>query len=162
LVAVTAADLPEKLKVEVGAGRLTIDLFAQDNLALRPLVDGGLVQSLDDVPVPDAVSPSMNPPQFDGKRYFLPFRPNVPLTYVNRARLQEAGVHVPRTVAELRAVAEAFKKGKGAPKITLSLAEGAPAAITVAELVLGFGGDPLVLNDAGSIAAFEFLAGLWR
>jgi ABC-type glycerol-3-phosphate transport system substrate-binding protein len=28
LVAVTAADLPEKLKVEVGAGRPTIDLFA--------------------------------------------------------------------------------------------------------------------------------------
>ena len=36
LVAVTATDLPEKLKVEVGAGRPTIDLFAQDNLALRP------------------------------------------------------------------------------------------------------------------------------
>ena len=45
LVAVTAEDLPEKLKVEVGAGRPTIDLFAQDNLALRPLVDGGLVQA---------------------------------------------------------------------------------------------------------------------
>ena len=40
VVAVTAADLPEKLKVEVGAGRPTIDLFAQDNLALRPLVEG--------------------------------------------------------------------------------------------------------------------------
>ena len=40
IVAVTATDLPEKLKVEVGAGRPTIDLFAQDNLALRPLVDG--------------------------------------------------------------------------------------------------------------------------
>ena len=40
---------------------------------------------------------------------------------------------------------------------------GAPGAITVAERVLGaFGGDPRCLNDAGSIAAFEFLAGLWR
>lgn len=162
LVAVTATDLPEKLKVEVGSGRPTIDLFAQDNLALRPLVEGGLVQALEDVAVPDAVLPGMAPARFDGTRYFLPFRPNVVVTYVNRARLREAGVALPRTAAELRAVAQAFKGRRGAPKVTLSLAEGAPAAITVAELLLGFGGDPLVLNDAGSIAAFEFLAGLWR
>jgi trehalose transport system substrate-binding protein len=162
LVAVTAADLPEKLKVEVAAGRPTIDLFAQDNLGLRPLVDAGLVQPLDDVPVPDAVLPAMTPPRFDGTRYFLPFRPNVQVTYANRARFQQAGVTPPRTVAELRAVAQAFKATRGAPKLALALADGAPAAITVSEFVLGFGGDPLVLNDAGSIAAFELLAGLWR
>ena len=162
LVAVTAADLPEKLKVEVGAGRPTIDLFAQDNLALRPLVDGGLVQALEDVDVPDEVLPGMAPPRFDATRYFLPFRPNVLVTYANRARFREAGVAPPRTVMELRAVAEAFKGRRGAPKVTLALADGAPTAITIAELVLGFGGDPLVLNDRGSVAAFEFLAGLWR
>jgi trehalose transport system substrate-binding protein len=162
LVSIVAQDLPEKLKVEVGAGRPTIDLFAQDNLGLRSLVDGGLVQPVDDVAVPDAVLPAMTPPRFDGTRYFLPFRPNVQVTYVNRARLGEAGVALPRTVAELRAVAQAFKGKRGAPKVTLPLAEGAPAAITVAELVLGFGGDPVLLNDGGSITAFEFLAGLWR
>jgi trehalose transport system substrate-binding protein len=162
LVSVTANDLPEKLKVEVGSGRPTIDLFAQDNLALRALVDGGLVQALDDVALPDGVLASMAPPAFGGTRYFLPFRPNVLVTYVNRARLQEAGVAAPRTVAELRAVAQAFRARRGAPKVTLALAEGAPTAITVAELVLGFGGDPLVLNDAGSVGAFELLAGLWR
>ena len=162
LVAVTASDLPEKLKAEVAAGRPTIDLFAQDNLALRPLVDAALVQPLDDVAVPDAVLPAMAPPRFDGVRYFLPFRPNVQVAYANRDRFQEAGVAPPRTIAELRTVAEAFKTRRGAPKLTLALAEGAPAAITVSELVLGFGGDPLVLNDAGSVAAFEFVAGLWR
>ena len=162
LVAVTSSDLPEKLKVEVATGRPTIDLFAQDNLALRSLVDAGLLQPLDDVPVPDAVLPAMTPPTFDGKRYFLPFRPNVQVAYANRARFEEVGAPPPRTVAELRAVAQAFKAKRGAPKLTLALAEGPPTAITVAELVLGFGGDPLVLNDAGSIAAFEFLAGLWR
>src|SRR5262245_38259181 len=80
LVAITASDLPEKLKVEVGAGRPTIDLFAQDNLALLTLVQGGLVQPLEDVAVPDAVLPAMVPPSFEGKRYFLPFRPNVLVT----------------------------------------------------------------------------------
>jgi hypothetical protein len=65
--------------------------------------------------------------------------------------------------AELRAVAQAFKAKRGAPKLTLALAEGAPAAITVAELVVGFGGNPLVLNDAGSVAAFisAFLCVRW-
>jgi trehalose transport system substrate-binding protein len=162
LVSVAANDLPEKLRVEVGAGRPTIDLFAQDNLALRPLVDGGLVQTLDDVAVPDGVLPTMAPPTFGGTRYFLPFRPNVLVTYANRARLKETGVAPPRTVGELRAVAQAFRARRGTPKVTLALAEGAPTAITVAELVVGFGGDPLVLNDAGSVAAFELLAGLWR
>jgi trehalose transport system substrate-binding protein len=162
LVAVTANDLPEKLKVEVGSGRPTIDLFAQDNLALRALVDGGLVQALDDVAIPDGVLPAMAPPAFDGKPYFLPFRPNVLVTYVDRARMQEAGVTLPRTVADLRTVAQSFRARRGAPKVTLALADGAPTAITVAELVLGFGGDPLGLNDAGSVAAFEFLAGPWR
>jgi trehalose transport system substrate-binding protein len=162
LVAVTASDLPEKLKVEVGAGRPTIDLFAQDNLALLAFVAGGLVQALDDVAVPDAVLPAMAPPRFDGKRYFLPFRPNVLVTYVNRARLREVGLSLPRTTAELRDLAQAFRTRRGAPKVALPLAEGAPAAITVAELVRGFGGDPLVLNDPGSVAAFEFLGGLWR
>lgn len=162
LVAVTPSDLPEKLKVEVAAGRPTIDLFAQDNLALRPLVDAALVQPVDDVAVPDAVLSTMVPPRFDGTRYFLPFRPNVQVAYANRSRFHEAGVTPPRTLAELRAVAQAFKAKRGAPKLTLALAEGAPAAITIAELVLSFGGDPLVLNDAGAVAAFEFLAGLWR
>ena len=162
LVSVTATDLPDKLKVEVGAGRPTIDLFAQDNLALRPLVDGGLVQAVDDVAVPDAVLPGLTPSRFGGTRYFLPFRPNVQVTYANRARLREAGVAPPRTTAELRTVAQAFKARRGAAKVALPLAEGAPTAITISELVLGFGGDPLLLNDAGAVAAFEFLAGLWR
>ena len=36
---------------------------------------------------PGAVLPAMAPPRFDGTRYFLPFRPNVQVTYANRARL---------------------------------------------------------------------------
>jgi hypothetical protein len=39
-------------------------------------------------------------------------------------------------------VARAFKDRRGAPKVTLALAEGAPAAITVAELVLGLAAIP--------------------
>jgi trehalose transport system substrate-binding protein len=162
-VAVTASDLPEKLRVEVGAGRASIDLFAQDNLAIRSLVDGQLVERLDDVAPPPEVLRALAPPELDGHRYFLPFRPNVQLTYANAARFREAGVALPRTAAELPGVARALKAaGRGIPRVTLSLAEGAPAAVTISELVLGFGGNPLVLNDGGSVAAFDFLQRLWQ
>jgi trehalose transport system substrate-binding protein len=147
----------------VGAGRPSIDLFAQDNVSLRGLVDGRLVEDLSDVAVPDAVLPALVPPRFDGRQYFLPFRPNVQVTYVNRGRFERAGVRPPTTVDELRAVARALKtSARGSGKITLSLDLGGSAAVTVAEWVVAFGGDPLVLNDAGSVAAFEFLQGLWR
>jgi trehalose transport system substrate-binding protein len=163
LVSVTAADLPEKLTVEVRAGRPTIHLFAQDNLTLRSLVDRGLVSGLDDVPISAAVAPQMIPESFDGTRYFLPFRANVRVTYANRARLREAGVEPPRTVEELRRAARRLKEAAGGrPKVVLSLAEGDPAAVTVAEWIVSFGGDPLVMNDRGSRQAFEFLQGMWR
>ncbi|MGH7267192.1 MAG: ABC transporter substrate-binding protein, partial [Candidatus Rokuibacteriota bacterium] len=163
LVAVTGQDLPEKLRVEVGAGRPTIDLFAKDNLTLRVLVEDRLVEDLSDVPLPEEVIEAMVPPTFGGRRYFLPFRPNVQVTYVNRERFERAGVSPPRTVEELRAVARALKAAAGGvPKITLPLDQGASAAVTVTEWVVAFGGDPLVLNDAGSVAALEALHGFWR
>ena len=163
LISVSSADLPEKLKVEVGAGRPTIDLFAQDNLALRVLVDEGLVADLSDFPIPEGVLSSMIPPRFDGTQYFLPFRPNVQVTYVNAARFRQAGAAPPTTVDELRTVARRLKAAAGGvPKLTLSLDQGAGAAITIAEFIVAFGGDPLRLNDDGSVRAFEFLQGLWR
>lgn len=136
----------------------SIHLFAQDNLALIPLVEAGLVQDLSDVLVPAEVPPGMVPPRFDDRQFFLPFRPNVRLAYLDR----DAGVAPPRTAAELVAAAEQLKKATGRPAVTLSLAEGDPAAVTVSEWIVSHGGDPLVLNDAGSVAAFEVLQALWK
>ena len=162
MAAVTGDDLPEKLKVEVRAGRPTIDLFAKDTLALRMLVDEALVEDLSDVEIPAGVLPGMVPEWVDGKQYFLPFRPNVQVTYVNRTRFESAAVAAPRTVEELRAVARALKaSARGVPKVTLPLAEGGAAGVTITEWIVAFGGNPLLLNDAGSVRAFEFLQSLW-
>ena len=162
IAAVTSADLPEKLKVEVAAGEATIHLFAQDNLALRVLVDEQLVQEVDDVEIPDAVIDAMIPDTFDGKSFFLPYRPNVRVAYVNTERFNAADVAPPQTHTEFRAVAEQLKAEAGTPKVTLSLAEGDPAAVTISEWIVSFGGDPLILNDEGSVEAFEFLQALWQ
>ena len=47
------------------------------------------------------------------------------------------------------------------PKVTLPLAEGGAAGVTITEWIVAFGGNPLLLNDAGSVRAFEFLQSLW-
>jgi trehalose transport system substrate-binding protein len=162
MAAVTGEDLPEKLRVEVRAGRLTLDLFAKDALALRVLVDDGLVEDLSEVAIPDGVLPAMVPERFEGKQYFLPFRPNVQVTYVNRTRFGQAGVTAPATAEELRAVARRLKSAaRGVAKVTLPLAEGGAAAVTLTEWIVAFGGSPLLLNDAGAVRALEFLRSLW-
>lgn len=162
LTSVASADLPPKLRVEVGAGKPTIHLFAQDNLALRPLVDENLVEDLSDVELPQGIEKSMIPEKFNEKQYFLPFRPNVRVAYVNRERFRQADAEAPSTVEELRSTAEKLKEEAGSPKMTLSLAEGDPASVTISEWIVSFGGDPLILNDEGSVRAFEFLQGMWR
>lgn len=157
-----AQQLIDALEVDAGTGRPTVHLFAQDNLALKPLVDGGLVDDLSEVQVPASVIGSMVPPTFDGRQLFLPFRPNVRVTYADRQLLDEVGADAPATVPELVSVARRLKEHTGRAAVTLSLAEGSPAAVTVSEWILSFGGDPLVLNDEGSVQAFLALHQLWQ
>jgi trehalose transport system substrate-binding protein len=162
LSAVTSADLPQKLQVD--GDNPTIHLFAQDNLNLRILVDEGRVQDLGDFEIPSEVVPAMIPEPIDDTQYFLPFRPNVRVAYVNTERFSAADASPPTTVEEFQATAEQLKSAAdGEPKVTLSLepTSGA-AAVTISEWIVSFGGDPLVLNDEGSVAAFEFLQGMWQ
>jgi trehalose transport system substrate-binding protein len=162
VTAITSADLPAKLRVEVAAGRPTVHLFAQDNLALAVLVQENLVEDLSDVQVPDGVVQSMIPERFNGTPYFLPFRPNVRVAYVNNERFRSANARPPQTMQELRDVAQRLRDAGGGPKVTLSLAQGDPAAVTISEWIVSYGGNPLILNDDGSVRAFEFLQGMWR
>jgi trehalose transport system substrate-binding protein len=163
LTQVESADLPQKLTVEVDSGNHTIHLFAQDNLALRALVDQNLVEDLSAVEIPAGVNPALVPEQFDGKQFFLPYRPNVRVAYVNSGRFDEAGTAPPATVEELMSVAEQLKSTAGGqPKVTLSLAEGDPAAVTISEWIVSYGGNPLIINDEGSVQAFTTLQSMWQ
>ena len=165
VTSVTAQDLPAKLEVEVKSRNNTIHLVAQDNLALATLVDKGLVEDLSNVEIPDGVTEALIPDKFDGKQYFLPFRPNVRVTYVNRARFESANVEPPKTVDDYKTVAEKLRAQAGTGKVTLALAtqpDTGPLGVTVSEWIVSHGGDPLILNDDGSVRAFTFLQGLWK
>jgi trehalose transport system substrate-binding protein len=166
LTSVTAQDLPQKLQVEVSSGSHTIHLFGQDNLALAALVEDGLVEDLSDVQIPSEVQPALIPEKFDGKQYFLPFRPNVRVTYVNKERFSAAGASPPTTVDEYKTVAEGLKQEAGGQgKVTLSFAnqpDTGPLGVTMSEWIVSYGGNPLILNDDGSLQAVTFLQGLWK
>ena len=163
LSSVTADQMPQKLQVEVDSGENTIHLISQDNYILEPLVADELVQDVGDVEIPGEVSEALIPAQFDGTTYFLPFRPNVRVAYVNNQRFQAAGMEgPPATVDEWRSMAEAFAQEAGEPKVTVSFAEGSSTGVVASEWILSFGGDPVILNDEGSVEAFEFLQDAWN
>jgi trehalose transport system substrate-binding protein len=161
---VESASLPQKLQVEVDSGNHTIHLFAQDNLALKPLVDGDLVEDVSDVEIPDGVNEALIPDSFDGTPYFLPYRPNVKVVYVNKGRFEEAGATPPATVDEFVTTAQQLKEaGGGQPKVVIQLEGSSGAAgVTVSSWIVSYGGDPLILNDEGSVEAFTTLQQLWQ
>ena len=161
---VPSRELARRLEQDAQAGKPTIHIFAQDNVALSELVQKGLVQGLDGLlKVPEEAIDNLIR-IWDGPepRHFLPFRPNVRLTYARTAAFRAAAVSPPKTEDDLVRAAAALKGPVGRAKVTLSLAEGDPAAVTVCELILSHGGNPLVLNDPGSVAAFQFVQRLWR
>jgi len=113
------------------------------------------------------VTQALIPDKFDGKQYFLPFRPNVRVTYVNKDRFASAGVQPPTTTDEFKTVAEKLKQAAGGQgKVTLSLSDTGgdtgPLGVTMSEWIVSYGGNPLIMNDDGSVQAITFLQGLWK
>jgi trehalose transport system substrate-binding protein len=159
---VPSEDMPQKLQTEVDSGNNTIHLISMDNNALPALVDAELVQDVGDIEVPSEVNEALIPADFDGTTYFLPFRPNVRVAYLNSEQAQTTGVQPPETVEDYRAMAETFAQETGQPRVTVSLAEGTSAPVVISEWMLAFGGDPVVLNDEGSVEAMTFLQEMWN
>jgi trehalose transport system substrate-binding protein len=159
---VASENMPQKLQSEVDSGNNTIHLISMDNNALPALVDPGLVQDVGEVEIPSEVNEALIPAQFDGTTFFLPFRPNVRVAYANAQQLEQTGVAPPQTVEEYRAMAETFAQETGQPRVTVSLAEGTSAPVVISEWILAFGGDPVILNDQGSVEAVTFLQQMWN
>lgn len=86
---VRAIDVPpetlvQRLRAMHSAGRMEIDLFAQDNMRLQELLDTGLASPF--LPEEEQVEAAIYPSLMAGgvirsARYFLPFRPNVQIAY---------------------------------------------------------------------------------
>jgi trehalose transport system substrate-binding protein len=137
------------------------DLLAVDNNQIGQLADKDLVQDLSDEAglIPPEVVPSMRPlTRVDGRTLFLPFRPNVMITYYDQTQLQRLGVTPPQTWQQLLDVAAQLdEQGQ---HLELQGAPGPPNATQLDEFLLQAGGDPLALDSPESLQALTFLAQL--
>ncbi len=161
---VEAADVPKQLEAMKQAGKMEIDLIAQDNMALAPLVDKGLVEDLSGnrKMIPSSVIPALIPVgEFDGKLYFMPYRPNVEISYYNETKFNEYGLKPPTTWDELMTVAKTLHEKEGVGKVGLKLTLDGNTTVQLFEFIRQAGGDPMVLNDEGSVKAYTFLKDLY-
>ena len=163
----STSSLVRQLEERVAAGTVSWDLISVDNDTLGILVQKGLVQNLSKFRPYEKLIPGtlLDPlknlgPREDGSYYFVPFHPNVQVTYYNQETLRVAGYkQPPATCEELWELAQTLASGGPASggRVALQARPGKAAAVTVFELVTSMGGDPLTLADAGARQAFTCL-----
>lgn len=162
---VRAIDVPpealtQRLKAMRAAGRMEIDLFAQDNMRLQELLDAGLVQPLEEAEIrmDPAVLPALaRAGVMDGRRFFLPFRPNVQIAYYNAKKFDRYALAPPRTWDALLRVARVFTDREGIGRVLFKGVGGAPTTTQLYEWIVSAGGDPLDFAHPGTVATFRFL-----
>jgi trehalose transport system substrate-binding protein len=160
-----ATDMQALLQSQVESGNITVDVMAQDNLRMEPFVRLGLIEDLTSMEsdIDAAVFDNLiDGGKFDGRLYFVPYRTNVQLTYYRTDVMDELGLAPPTNWDEWRAACEAFLERDGEPRC-LFKATFDPTAVNPTqtwEWIVSAGGDPLVLNAEGTVAAYEFLQGL--
>ncbi|NDI36184.1 sugar ABC transporter substrate-binding protein [Chengkuizengella sediminis] len=163
-VELKAEDLINSLTAQVESGQVTIDMFAQDINNLSGLVTRDLVEDLSayNDNIPEAVIPGMlEATEFDGKRLFLPYRPNVEIAFYNESKFNELGLQVPTTWEELLNVAKAANDATGQGRVAIKANLQGDNILHMFDFIKQAGGDPYTLNDEGSVLAFEFLQELY-
>jgi trehalose transport system substrate-binding protein len=163
IVNIEAIDVVRTLQSQVDSGNIQLDLLVQDNNTLAPLVDGGLVEELQEAEdvIPAEVIPAvLDVLQFDGTYYFLPARPNVQITYYNSANFEEWGLTPPTTWDELASTAQSIKDNAGVGQVSIQGVPGGPVGVTVTQFLWQAGGDPLQINSAEGQQTFQFLQDL--
>ncbi len=161
---VESGQLATKLQaLEAAAGKAGINVFAQDNMNLALLINKDLVLDLSEYEstLSEEIMPNLvEACKFDGKLMFMPFRPNVQITYYNADAFEKYGLEPPKDWSELLEIAKTFKEKTGKGQVLLKGYGGNATATQVYEFILQAGGRPYSFNDAGCVKAFRFLGEL--
>ena len=164
-VEVSQEDLPKLLEALSLGGRMNIDVFGLDNMQLAILLKKGLVQDLssNEKMIPDQVVPALiEAGRFEGKLYFMPYRPNVQIVYYLTPRFKQYGLAPPRTWDELYDVAKTFYEKEGVGRVLIKGVGGIPTTTQMYEFIASAGGNPLTFSDQGNIDTFTFVQKLWK
>lgn len=163
-IEVESSDMARKLQSLQQGHHMDVDLFGQDNMDLSQLVQGGLVEDLTpyERQIPKETIPALlDVGRFHGKLYFMPYRPNVEITYYNQSYLGKYGLKPPEDWNQLMVVAKTLYEKEGVGRVAIK-ADGTDASTAhLFDFINQAGGDPMTLNDAGCVKAFSFLQELW-
>ncbi|MDR1771295.1 MAG: extracellular solute-binding protein [Hungatella sp.] len=156
-------DMENKLEALKQAGKHDIDIFAPSTVYLPGIIDKGLTEDLTGIiTIPTEIPENLySDYQFDGKVQFVPLRPNVQTNYYYKDRFEKYGLEAPKTWDDLLNMAKKFYEEEGVGRVAIQANSGSALTITAIEFIRSAGGDPLVLNDEGSVKAFTFLQQLW-
>lgn len=164
-IQVEHADMEGKMEALAQANKADIDIIAPDNMLLPGLVTKGLIKDLSryEDKIPSEILKNLYEDfKFDGKLYFMPYRPNVKVEFYDEARFRQYGLKAPETWDELLEVAKTFKEKEGIARYGYMGKQGGARTVTLFEFIRSAGGDPVVLNDEGSVKAFRFLQELYQ
>lgn len=156
-------DMENKLDALKQAGKHEIDIFAPSTVYLPGIIDKELAEDLTGgIEIPDTIPENLYKEfQFDSKVQFVPLRPNVQTNYYYKDKFEKYGLEAPKTWEELLNVAKKLYEEEGVGRVAIQANSGSALTITSLEFIRSAGGDPLVLNDEGSVKAFTFLQELW-
>lgn len=161
---VASKDIPLKLDMLNQAGRMDVDVIGQDNMVLAQLVQKDLMEDLTpyESTIPKATIPALiDVGRFNQKLYFLPYRPNVEITFYNEDYLGKYGMKPPANWDELLADAKKLYETEGVGRIAIKADGSDGATVHLFDFINAAGGDPMKLNDAGCVKAFSYLRDLW-
>lgn len=157
-------DIAPKLDSLKQAGLHEIDIVAPDNMLLYPLVQQGTVIDLSayEDRIPAEVTKNLYEDfKIDGKLYFMPFRPNVKISFYNETKLDQYGLKPPTDWYSLLSMGKTLYEKEKVGRISMQANLGGATTVSIFEYIRSAGGDPLVLNDEGSVEAFTFMKKLW-
>jgi trehalose transport system substrate-binding protein len=161
---VASKDIPLKLDMLGQAGRMDVDVIGQDNMVLSQLVQKDLMDDLTpyESTIPKATIPALiDVGRFGGKLFFLPYRPNVEITFYNQSYLDKYHMKPPANWDELMAMAKTLYQAEGVGRVAIKADGSDSATVHLFDLFNAAGGDPMKLNDEGSKKAFTYLRDLW-
>lgn len=169
----SSTDIVSSLLAQKSAGKMTTNVVEQDNGEMGALVSNSLVMKLDPYlsqleamtggttgyTANGTIIPAYyNEGLFNGSYYFFPYRGNVQLAYYNQSALNSVGATVePNNTTNLMTDMQLLKNNGYATPFNMQGHGGASTPTQIFQWMAEFNGNPMVLNDAGDIAALTYL-----
>jgi trehalose transport system substrate-binding protein len=145
-------------------------LIAEDNLDIGELIYGGTGSTnylMNLTSIASAIQPSSMIPSMTqvtsyettlfGGQYFIPFRANTPLVWLNKTALTAKSISsAPATFSDLLADASSL----GSNSVMFQGGAGDDTATEMFQWDVQFGGNPMIYNDLGDLQATSYLYNL--